>query len=71
MVVFVCTLLLAVLTSAGVSPKRHRTNRAFALEWEDTTGSEWYCQLRVISRELQRCAIPFPKVDFLKVVFII
>lgn len=47
------------------------TNRAFALEWKDTTGSEWYCLLWVTWRELQCCAILFPKLDFLKVAFIV
>lgn len=52
--------------SRYLSSKRHRANRAFALEWKDTTGSEWYCLSWVTSRELHCCAILFPKLDFLK-----
>lgn len=71
MEVFVCTLVLAVLTRAGISFPKGGTNRAFALEWKDTTGSKWYCLLWVTWRELQCCAILFPKLDFLKVAFIV
>lgn len=53
--------------SRYLSSKRHRANRAFALEWKDTTGSEWYCLSWVTSRQLHCCAILFPKLDFLKV----
>lgn len=68
MVVFVCTLVLAVLISAGISfPK----GIGQTLEWEDTPGSEWYCLLGVTWRELHRCAVPFPKLDFLKVALVV
>lgn len=50
--------------------KRRQTNRAVAVEWKDTAGSEWYHPLWVTLRELHCCAVLFPKLDFLKVALI-